>query len=41
MKKNHISVFALPSHTDDKRISGVDFIRIIQPMQHLGKQEGF
>jgi len=33
-------IFALPSHTFKDRISGVDFLRIIQPMKHLNGYEG-
>lgn len=33
MKK--LRIFALPSHASKERTSGVDFARIIQPMQHL------
>lgn len=33
MKK--IKIFALPSHQTEERTSGVDFVRIIQPMKHL------
>lgn len=33
-------IFALPSHTFTDRISGVDFLRIIQPMKHLNGYEG-
>jgi glycosyltransferase involved in cell wall biosynthesis len=36
-----IKIFALPSHTFIDRISGVDFLRVIQPMTQLGKKEGF
>jgi glycosyltransferase involved in cell wall biosynthesis len=35
-----VKLFAFPTHTDKQRISGVDFVRVIQPMKHLGKQEG-
>lgn len=30
-----IKIFALPSHASKERTSGVDFARVIQPMQHL------
>ena len=30
-----IRIFALPSHAEKGRTSGVDFARIIQPMEHL------
>jgi len=30
-----IKIFALPSHASKSRVSGVDFARIIQPMEHL------
>ncbi len=33
-------IFALPSHTFVERVSGVDFLRIIQPMKHLDGYEG-
>jgi len=34
-------VFALPSHAVVERTSGVDFARVIQPMQHLDKEKDF
>lgn len=30
-----VSIFALPSHAAEERTSGVDFARVIQPMEHL------
>lgn len=30
-----IKIFALPSHATEERTSGVDFARVIQPMEHL------
>jgi glycosyltransferase involved in cell wall biosynthesis len=30
-----IKIFCLPSHASKDRVSGVDFVRIIQPMEHL------
>ena len=30
-----IKIFCLPSHASKERVSGVDFTRIIQPMEHL------
>lgn len=39
MKK--YKIFALPSHQSEERTSAVDFLRIIQPMKHLGKEEDF
>lgn len=30
-----IKIFAVPSHASKDRVSGVDFARIIQPMEHL------
>lgn len=33
--KKHIRIYALPSHQTKERTSGVDFVRIIQPMTHL------
>lgn len=38
MKK--LRVFSLPSHTTETHVTGVDFVRIIQPMKHLnGKHD--
>lgn len=38
-------IFALESHSNylngDNKMSGVDFVRIVQPMKHLSKQKGF
>lgn len=39
MKK--IKIFALPSHGTIERTSGVDFARIIQPMEFLSKHKDF
>jgi len=39
--KKPIRIFALPSHQTVDRTSGVDMVRIIQPMQHLNKLPGF
>jgi len=39
MKK--IRIFAFPSHGTIERTSGVDFARIIQPMEHLSKHPDF
>jgi len=36
-----IKIFAVPSHAAKERTSGVDFARIIQPMEYLGKEKGF
>jgi len=36
-----IKIFAFPTHGTTERTSGVDFARIIQPMQHLGKHKDF
>lgn len=33
MKKTR--VYVLPSHTTDSQVTGVDFVRMIQPMEHL------
>ena len=41
MAKKEIKIFALPSHQTKQRTSGVDFARIIQPMEHLNKLPGF
>jgi len=35
MSRKILSIFALPSHTYVDRVSGVDFVRIIQPMRYL------
>lgn len=37
--KRIVKVFALPSHGNIERTSGVDFARIIQPMEHLNGYE--
>jgi len=34
-------IFVLPSHTTKERTSGVDMVRIIQPMQKLGEHPDF
>jgi len=39
MKK--IRIFALPSHASKDRVSGVDFARIIQPMEYLKMDKDF
>ena len=39
MPKRVISIFGLPSHGTKERVSGVDFARIIQPMEHLNGYE--
>lgn len=39
--KRKTRIFAYPAHCDGKHVPGVDFVRIIQPMQHLAKQPGF
>lgn len=39
MKK--IKIFALPSHATKERVSGVDFARIIQPMNYLKMHKDF
>ena len=36
-----IKIFSLPSHQTTDRTSGVDFVRIIQPMEHLNKHKDF
>lgn len=36
-----MKVFAFPTHGQIDRVSGVDFARVIQPMEHLGKLKGF
>lgn len=36
-----MKIFCLPSHQTKDRTSGVDFARIIQPMQHLNIVDGF
>lgn len=40
MKRN-IKIFAYPAHCDGKHVPGVDYARIIRPMQELAKQPGF
>ena len=35
-----IRIFAFPSHGDEA-VTGVDFVRIIQPMRYLAKEKGF
>jgi len=39
--KHKIRIFAFPSHGTEYRVSGVDFARIIQPMEHLSKHPDF
>jgi glycosyltransferase involved in cell wall biosynthesis len=34
-------IFCYPTHCDGKHVPGVDYVRIIRPMEELGKQEGF
>lgn len=41
MKRKPIKIFAYPSHCDGKHTPGVDYARIIRPMEELGKQDGF
>lgn len=41
MKPKTVRVFATPSHASIERVSGVDFARVIQPMEHLSKVDGF
>lgn len=36
-----IRLFAMPSHAAVERTSGVDFARVIQPMEHLSKLKDF
>lgn len=36
-----IKVFGTPSHAAKERTSGVDFVRVVQPMQHLDKLKDF
>ncbi|MBM3212502.1 hypothetical protein FJZ33_09790, partial [Candidatus Poribacteria bacterium] len=36
-----IRIYGLATHTNKERTSGVDFLRIIQPLKHLAKEEGF
>lgn len=40
-RKVPIRIFSYPAHCDGKHIPGVDFARIVQPMQELAKQDGF
>jgi len=35
MKNKVVSIFAFPSHQTEQRTSGVDFVRILQPMKYL------
>ena len=35
MKHKTAKIFALPSHASKERVSGVDFVRVIQPMTYL------
>lgn len=39
--KRKVKVFSYPSHCDGKHVPGVDYARIIRPMEELGKQDGF
>jgi len=39
--KKPLRIFSLPSHQSAERTSGVDFLRVIQPMEHLARTEGF
>lgn len=41
MAKNKIRIFALPSHAAKDRVSGVDYARIIQPMECLRLHKDF
>ena len=34
-------IFVYPAHCDGKHIPGVDYVRIIRPMEELAKQKGF
>jgi len=36
-----MKIFGFPSHTTKDRNSGVDFVRIVQPLQHLNGKYGF
>lgn len=36
-----IKIFVYPTHCDGKHTPGVDYARLIRPMQELGKQKGF
>jgi glycosyltransferase involved in cell wall biosynthesis len=36
-----IRVFVYPSHCDGKHIPGIDYVRVIRPMEELQKQPGF
>lgn len=39
--KRKIKIFAYPTHCDGKHIPGVDYVRIVRPMEELAKQPGF
>lgn len=39
--KRKIKIFVYPTHCDGKHVPGVDYVRIIRPMQELAKQPGF
>lgn len=41
MKPRNKWIFCYPSHCDGKHVPGVDYVRIIRPMQELAKQSGF
>lgn len=41
MKKKDTSIFVYPAHCDGKHVPGVDYVRIIRPMEELSKQKGF
>ena len=34
-------IFVYPTHCDGKHVPGVDYARVIRPMEELGKQKGF
>src|SRR3990167_9220720 len=36
-----MKIFVYPAHCDGKHVPGVDYVRIIRPMQELAKQPGF
>ena len=39
--KRKVKIFCYPAHCDGKHTPGVDYVRIIRPMEELGKQPGF
>lgn len=39
--KRKVKIFCYPAHCDGKHTPGVDYVRIIRPMQELAKQPGF